>query len=94
MSVTLKKNLTADQKAFIDLLMKNCGPVVSRKQIIEVAKTNTVEFPWWLLRQPFKSFRARRGHYNLESILAADAAVGTQAAATVAATTETTSVPA
>lgn len=94
MSVTLKKNLTADQKAFINLLLSNCGPVVSRKQIIEVAKSNNVEFPWWLLRQPFKSFRARRGHYNLETILAADAAVGTQTPVATVASTETPSVSA
>jgi hypothetical protein len=69
---TLKKKLTSEQKSFIDLLIKTYGPVVSRKQVLEVANGNTeFDFPWWLLREPFKSFRARRGHYNLESILAA-----------------------
>jgi hypothetical protein len=69
---TLTKNLTNEQKTFVDLLVKNYGPVVSRKQIIECATINTLPFPWWLLRQPFKSYRTSRGNYNLESILAAD----------------------
>jgi len=72
---TLTKNLVTEQRTFIDLLIKNYGPVVTRKQIIECATTNNVSFPWWLLRQPFKSYRTSRGNYNLESILAADAAL-------------------
>ncbi len=72
---TLTKNLTSEQSTFIDLLIKNYGPVVSRKQIIECATVNTLAFPWWLLRQPFKSYRTSRGNYNLESILAANVAL-------------------
>lgn len=100
MTATLTKPLTDGQRTFIGLLQSKLGPVVTRKQIIEVAKENNVEFPWWLLRQPFKSFRTGRGHYNLDSILAAaDALVSgnTVANSTPATTTtspETPGVPA
>lgn len=72
---TLKKPLTDDQKSFIYALQNKFGPVVTRKQIVEEAKANAGGGTVWRSILRMKTFRTNRGHYNLESILAANGCV-------------------
>jgi len=87
--MALKKNLTTEQKAFLSAAFSKYGPTVSRKQVLELSNESGLPIQRWLLR--LKEYRSKRGTYNLETILAANDALGTS---TVTEPAKTASVPA
>lgn len=64
------KQLTTEQKAFIDAAVAKHGATISRKQVLALSVEQSLKPQRFLLR--LKQFKTKRGTYNLEAIKAAN----------------------